>query len=89
MVESLASSGFSLLISGFQNLGSLPSWSVQLDSPGTAALTVGGWIRPGGGGGEGNKTIGQRGDFDTTPSESHSTCSLEVLTGKYLVLTLP
>ena len=26
---------------------SLPSWSVQLDSPG-AALTVGGWIRPGG-----------------------------------------
>ena len=25
----------------------LPSWSVQLDSPGTA-LTVGGWIRPGG-----------------------------------------
>ena len=25
----------------------LPSWSVQLDSPGTS-LTVGGWIRPGG-----------------------------------------
>ena len=25
----------------------LASWSVQLDSPGTA-LTVGGWIRPGG-----------------------------------------
>ena len=26
----------------------LPSWSVQLDSLGTAQLTVGGWIRPGG-----------------------------------------
>ena len=28
-----------------KNVGGLPSWSVQLDSPGTA-LTVGGWIRP-------------------------------------------
>ena len=27
------------------NVGGLPSWSVQLHSPGTA-LTVGGWIRP-------------------------------------------
>ena len=26
-------------------VGGLTSWSVQLDSPGTA-LTVGGWIRP-------------------------------------------
>ena len=30
-----------------ENVGSLASWSVQLDSPGTA-VTVGGWIRPGG-----------------------------------------
>ena len=30
-----------------ENVGSLASWSVQLDSPGTA-LTVGGLIRPGG-----------------------------------------
>ena len=28
-----------------KNVGGLMSWSVQLDSPGTA-LTVGGWIRP-------------------------------------------
>ena len=28
-----------------KNVGGLTSWSVQLDSPGTA-LTVGGWIRP-------------------------------------------
>ena len=27
-----------------ENVGGLTSWSVQLDSPGTA-LTVGGWIR--------------------------------------------
>ena len=33
--------------SGGQKVGGLPSWSVQLDSPGVA-LTVGGWIRPGG-----------------------------------------
>ena len=30
-----------------KRVGGLPSWSVQLDGPGTA-LTVGGWIRPGG-----------------------------------------
>ena len=30
-----------------KTVGGLPSWSVQLDSPGTA-LAVGGWIRPGG-----------------------------------------
>ena len=30
-----------------KNVEGLTSWSVQLDSPGTA-LTVGGWIRPGG-----------------------------------------
>ena len=29
------------------NVGRLPSWSVQVDSPGPA-LTVGAWIRPGG-----------------------------------------
>ena len=29
-----------------KKIGGVPSWSVQLDSPGTA-LTVGGWIRPG------------------------------------------
>ena len=34
-------------LSGFQKVGGLPSWSVQLDSPGIA-LTVGGRIRPGG-----------------------------------------
>ena len=28
-----------------KNVGDLPSWSVQLDSPGTA-IAVGGWIRP-------------------------------------------
>ena len=31
-----------------KKVGVLPSWSVQLDSPGTA-LTVDGWIKPGGG----------------------------------------
>ena len=30
-----------------KKVGGLPSWSVQLGSPGTA-LTVGGWLRPGG-----------------------------------------
>ena len=30
---------------GAKKVGGLTSWSVQLDSPGTA-LTVGGWIRP-------------------------------------------
>ena len=34
----------------------MPSWLVQVDNPGTA-LTVGGWIRPGGGEG-GGKTRG-------------------------------
>ena len=29
-----------------KKVGGLTSWSVELDSPGTA-LTVGGWIRPG------------------------------------------
>ena len=33
--------------SDFKQVEGLASWSVQLDSPGTA-LTVGGWIRPGG-----------------------------------------
>ena len=30
-----------------KSVGGLLSWSVQVDSPGTA-LTVGAWIRPGG-----------------------------------------
>ena len=30
-----------------KKVGALPSWPVQLDSPGTA-LTVGVWIKPGG-----------------------------------------
>ena len=30
-----------------KNVAGLPSWSAQVDSPGTA-LTVGAWIRPGG-----------------------------------------
>ena len=30
-----------------KTVGGLPSWSVQVDSAG-AAVTVGGWIRPGG-----------------------------------------
>ena len=32
---------------GAKKVRNLPSWSVQLDSPGTA-LTVGRWLRPGG-----------------------------------------
>ena len=31
----------------YKKVGGLPSWSAQLNSPGTA-LTVGGWIRSGG-----------------------------------------
>ena len=47
----------------------MPSWLAQLDNPGTA-LTVGGWIRPGGGGAKLEGFGG--GNFDTTPSVSSS-----------------
>ena len=60
----------------------LPSWSVQLDGPGTA-LTVGGWIRPGGK----NSGVG-RGLFWHNPFTKQQ-CSVEALTGTYVVLTLP
>ena len=64
-----------------KKVGGLPSWSIQLDSPGTA-LTVGGWIRPRG------KTSGiRRGLFSHNPF-SKKQCSLEASTGMYLVLTL-
>ena len=46
-----------------KNVGGLPSWLVQLDSPGTA-LTLDEWIRPGGA-----KQLGREGGyFDTTPA---------------------
>ena len=60
----------------------LASWLAQLDSPGTA-LTVDGWIRPGG-----QKYGLGRGLFSHNPF-SEKQCSVEALTGKYLVLTLP
>ena len=44
----LAPGAAQLLVSAVsKKVAVLPSWSVQLDSLGTA-LTVGGWIRPGG-----------------------------------------
>ena len=44
----------------------VPSWWVQLDSPGTA-LTVGGWFRPGEGGGGGENYWGREGAILTQP----------------------
>ena len=64
-----------------KKVGSLPSWSVQLDSPG-AALTVGGWIRPGG-----QNYWGGEGAVLTQPF-SKQQCSVEALIGSYLGLNL-
>ena len=68
-----------------KTVGGLPPLSVQLDIPGNA-LTVGGWIRLGGR----VKTSGVgRGLFWRNPFSQQQSCSVEALTGRYLVLNLP
>ena len=66
-----------------KNVWGLPSWLVQVNSPGTA-LTLGGWIRPGG-----QNECGREGAILAQPLHCKEQCLLEALTGKYLVLTLP
>ena len=60
-----------------KTVAGLPSWSVQVDSAG-AAVTVVGWIRPGG-----KNYWGRKGAVLTQPLRfSNQQCSVESLTGK-------
>ena len=67
-----------------KNVWGLPSWLVQMNSPGTQCLNTG-WVDQA----WGQNKWDREGAILAQPLHCKEQCLLEALTGKYLVLTLP